>query len=129
MKNIFRWFKENFLGIKKVFKLKVKESCFSPQYYYFKFSNNNGWTWEYIIREDNNVYSYCDELEPGIKYFSACDIESRAKDFSTYEKCREHNDWVMNNINKTNKQRREKYYNSIKTLNRLRKKLTRNNGR
>ena len=123
MKNIFRWFKENVLGIKKVFKLKVKESCFSPQYYYFKFSNNNGWTWEYIIREDNNVYSYCDELEPGIKYFSACDIESRAKDFSTYEKCREHNDWVMNNINKTNKQRREKYYKSIENAKSVAKKI------
>lgn len=123
MKNIFRWFKENVLGIKKVFKLKVKESCFSPQYYYFKFSNNNGWTWEYIIREDNDVFSYCDELEPGIKYFSACDIESRAKDFSTYEKCREHNDWVMNNINKTNKQRREKYYKSIKNAKSVAKKI------
>lgn len=123
MKNIFRWFKENVLGVKKVFKLKVKESCFSPQYYYFKFSNNNGWTWEYIIREDNNVYSYCDELEPGIKYFSACDIESRAKDFSTYEKCREHNDWVMNNINKTNKQRREKYYKSIENAKSVAKKI------
>ena len=110
MKNIFRWFKENVLGIKKVFKLKVKESCFSPQYYYFKFSNNN-------------VYSYCDELEPGIKYFSACDIESRAKDFSTYEKCREHNDWVMNNINKTNKQRREKYYKSIENAKSVAKKI------
>lgn len=123
MKNIFRWFKENVLGIKKVFKLKVKESCFSPQYYYFKFSNNNGWTWEYIIREDNDVFSYCDELEPGIKYFSACDIESRAKDFSTYEKCREHNDWVMNNINKTNKQRREKYYKSIENAKSVAKKI------
>ena len=123
MKNIFRWFKENVLGIKKVFKLKVKESCFSPQYYYFKFSNNNGWTWEYIIREDNDVFSYCDELEPGIKYFSACDIESRAKDFSTYEKCREHNDWVMDKINKTNKQRREKYYKSIENAKSVAKKI------
>ena len=123
MKNIFRWFKENVLGVKKVFKLKVKESCFSPQYYCFKFSNNNGWTWEYIIRDEPDVYSYCDELEPCIKYFQACDVESRAKDFSTYEKCREHNDWVMDKINKTNKQRREKYYNSIENAKSFAKKF------
>ncbi len=123
MKKLFRWFKEDVLGIKKVFKVKIEESSFSPQYYCIKFSNDNGWSYEYIIRDEPDVYSCCNELEPCVKYFHACDVESKTKDFSTYEKCREHNDWVMDKINKTNKQRREKYYNSIKKAKSFAKKF------
>lgn len=106
---MFKWFKEKILGIKPIFKVKFEQSWFSEKWYCVKFSNNNGWTWRYIIGSRHDIDSSCGEEIVKVDYFSLDRIESVAKKFSTYEACCQYNDEIIAEVEKNNKIKREKY--------------------
>jgi hypothetical protein len=117
---MWKWFKEKVLGIKPIFKIKIETSCFSEIWFCVKFSNNNGWTWEYILKEDWKIPSPCNEWEVAIKYFQADDIGYIKEKFNTYEACIAYNENTFKRINEHNKNKREKYEsdtNKIKSFN------------
>ena len=47
--NIFKFIKENIFKIKPIFKIEIKESWFSKDWVYIRYSPNNGWTWYVLI--------------------------------------------------------------------------------
>ena len=112
MKKLYKWFKENILRIKPIFKVKIEESWFSEKYFCVKFSNNNGWTWEYLIRSKCDIDSKYDGYTTEVEYFSSDSIVRVAKDFTTYEKCRSHNDTVHEAVMKENDIRYKRYVES-----------------
>ena len=85
-KNFFRFIKEDVLGIKDIFRIKIEKCYWSERYVYIKFSKNNGWTWKYIIRYCNDIDSNCGEYEIELKPFN---IESLdwviSHEFNSYE--------------------------------------------
>ena len=104
-----KWFKENLLGIKPIFKIKIERACFSERYFCFKFSKNNGWNYEYIIEDKIDVNSPCYELITDIAYFPPSELESMAKNLDSYEKCLEYNERVYKKIKEINKTKRSNY--------------------
>lgn len=109
MKKLYKWFKENILRIKPIFRVKIQQSCFSEKYFCVKFSNNNGWTWEYLIRSTIDIDSKYDGYTTEVKYFSADNVEHIAKEFTTYDRCRSHNDTVYEAVMKENDIRYKRY--------------------
>lgn len=117
MRNIIKLFKERVLGIKPIFKIKIEKASFSERFFCIKFSNNNGWSWEYIIDDKYDIYSPCSELTTNIAYWGPDSIEIIAKGFDSYEKCLAYNKRVLDNIEKTNISRRKTYEKSLKNAN------------
>ena len=112
MKKLYKWFKENVLMIKPIFKIKIEESWFSERYFCVKFSNNNGWTWEYLICDKLDIDSKYDGYTTEVKYFSADNVEYITREFTNYEKCRAHNDTVHKAVMKENDVRYKRYVES-----------------
>jgi len=81
----------------------------TDNWFNIKFSNNNGWDWEYIIDDTVDILSPYDGYKAIKKDISAASIEDWARELNTYEKCRKHNDKIRENIEKTNEFRRKKY--------------------
>lgn len=115
--NMIKWFKERVLGIKPIFKIKIEKAWFSEKYFCIKFSNNNGWSWRYIIDVKYDINSPCSELTTDIAYWGPDSIETIAKDFDSFEKCLAYNKRVLDNIEKTNVSRRKTYEKSLKNAN------------
>lgn len=109
MKKLYKWFKENILRIKPIFKIKIEQSWFSERYFCVKFSNNNGWTWEYLICDKLDIDSKYDGYTTEVKYFSSDNVEHIAREFTTYGKCRAHNDNVREAVMKENNIRYKRY--------------------
>lgn len=106
---IVKWFKENVLKIKPIFKVKIVKTWFSDKWYNIKFSNDNGWTWYYIIEEGTDYCSPYYALKAREKDFRFDTVESWAKQFDTYKKCRENNDNVYKRIKEINAEKRKNY--------------------
>lgn len=117
MKKVYKWFKDNILRIKPIFKVKIHESWFSKRYFCLKFSNNNGWTWEYLISSKIDIDSKYDAYTTEVEYFSADEVEYIVKEYTTYDKCRAHNDKVYEAIIKENDTRYKRYIKSISKAN------------
>lgn len=109
MKKLYKWFKENILRIKPIFKVKIEESWFSEKYFCVKFSNNNGWTWEYLLSSKLDIDSKYDGYTTEVRYFPAEDVKYIAKEFTTYDRCRSHNDTVYEAVMKENDIRYKRY--------------------
>ena len=86
MKKLYKWFKENILKIKPIFKVEIEQSWFSERYFCLKFSNNNGWTWEYLISDKLDIDSKYDGYTTEVRYFSADNVEYIAKEYTTYDR-------------------------------------------
>ena len=119
MKKLYKWFKENILKIKPIFKVKIHPSWFSEKFFCLKFSNNNGWTWEYLIESKIDIDSKYDGYTTGVKYFSADNVEHIAREFTTYDKCRAHNDKVHEAVMKENEIRYKRYAESQSNANNI----------
>ena len=117
MKKLYKWFKENILRIKPIFKVKIEQSWFSEKYFCLKFSNNNGWTWEYLIRSERDIDSKYDGYTTEVRYFSADDVEYIVREYTTYDKCRVHNDTVYEDVMKENDIRYKRYVESQSKAN------------
>ena len=117
---MWKWFKEKVLGIKPIFKIKIETSWFSKVWFCVKFSNNNGWSWTYLLTDDWKIPSPCSEKETAIKYFQAGNLGYIKEQFNTYEACVAYNENTFKRINEHNKNKREKYesdINKIKSFN------------
>ena len=109
MLTVVKWFKENVLKIKPIFRIKIERTWFSDDWFTIKFSNNNGWSWEYIVEKTIDVDYPYRKLMSTKKYISSNSIEDWSRELNTYKKCREHNDKVMDNIRKNNDFHRKTY--------------------
>ena len=117
MKKLYKWFKENILKIKPIFKIKIEKSWFSERWFCVKFSNNNGWSWEYLICDKLDIDSKYDGYTTEVKYFSADNVEHITREFTTYDKCRAHNDTVREAVMKENDIRYKRYMESQSKAN------------
>lgn len=81
------------------------------------FSNNNGWTWEYLLRSTRDIDSRYDGYTTEVRYFSADDVEYIAKEYTTYDKCRAHNDTVYEDVMEENDIRYKRYVESQSKAN------------
>lgn len=117
MKKLYKWFKETILRIKPIFKVKIEQSWFSEKYFCLKFSNNNGWTWEYLISDKLDIDSKYDGYTTEVKYFSADNVEHISKEYTTYDRCRSHNDKVHEAVMKENAIRYKRYTESQSKAN------------
>ena len=113
IKRCIIWFKENVLGIKPIFKIKIVKSWFSEKYYAIKFSDDNGWSWRYLQEEGWDLSSHCDELECRVAYFSSEELKNIAPTLISYEACDEYNRKVREKIETVNRECRREYYKQI----------------
>lgn len=99
--NILKFIKENIFKIKPIFKIEIKESWFSKDWVYIRYSSNNGWNWYVIVEEtidaDENKW---DKYKVETRYVKITCIEDFMKynDLSSFEKCEQFcekiYDWV-----------------------------------
>ena len=113
IKRCINWFKINVLNIKPIFKIKIEKSWFSDRYFAIKFSNDNGWSWRYIQDYRYDAFSHCHEIKCEIAYFNPDSLRDITSQLTSYELCDAYNKKVIDNINNTNTERREKYYANI----------------
>lgn len=95
---LIKFIKENILRIRPVFKIKIIQTYFSNEFFNIKFSKNNGWIWEYIIRTelDNKYYV------PRVDNIHYTRIESFASKFKSYDDCINYNKYIYNLIKEKN---------------------------
>lgn len=110
IKRCINWFKINILNIKPIFKIKIEKAWFSDRYFAIKFSNNNGWSWRYIQDYKYDAFSHCSEIECEIAYFNPDRLKDITNQLTSYELCDAYNKKVIDYINNTNTERREKYF-------------------
>lgn len=110
IKRCINWFKINVLNIKPIFKIKIEKAWFSDRYFAVKFSNNNGWSWRYIQDYKYDAFSHCNEIECEIAYFNSDRLKEITSELTSYELCDAYNKKVIDYINDTNTERREKYF-------------------
>ena len=110
IKRCINWFKVNVLNIKPIFKINIEKSWFSDKYFAIKFSNDNGWSWRYIQDYRYDAFSHCDEIECEIAYFNPDRLKEITEQLTSYELCDAYNKKVIDYINNTNTERREKYF-------------------
>lgn len=106
---MWKWFKENILRIRPVFKIKIEKSSFSSDYFCIKFSKNNGWKWYYIIDETTDIDSPCNELTAKVRYFRNESVKAFVEKLHTFQDCFDHNCKVYENIKRTNEDRISRY--------------------
>ena len=106
---MIKFIKEKIFKIKPIFKIKIEKSWFSDNWYAIKFSNNNGYSWQYLIRAKNDHdYSY-PRLKTEVRYERYDSLKSFVKQFSTYEDCVAFNEDVRNKVKKFNDESYKKY--------------------
>ena len=125
LKRIFKFIKESIFNIKPIFKIQIEESWFSNRWYCIKFSGNNGWKWEYILRsasDFNAGYPNAQLIEK--ECISYTDVVQFAQEFQTYEDCAQYNQRVIERVRKNNQveldvynKRRKRYTNAIEDFN------------
>ena len=117
-KRFFRFIKEDVLGIKDIFRIKIEKCWWSERYVYIKFSKNNGWTWKYIIRHCNDIDSNCGEYEIELKPFNVEVLDwVISHEFNSYESCYKHNIDTYTFVNEHNTRVRREYEKKIKKGN------------
>lgn len=120
---MFKWFKEKVLGIKPIFKIELEKAHSDGLWYYIKFSNNNGWTWQYILDETWVPFSYCDEKETEHKWFSVKNLKYAVEEFKTYDDCVKYNNRVIKKIEQYNEFQRKQYDERIREAEKLIEKI------
>lgn len=86
------------------FQFKIVQSWFSGDYVTFKFSNDYGISWKYILKEGSD---FCDSFkdhfaEPVAYKLGSGDFDYEKRSFDTYEKCIEHNKKVFETVKNSN---------------------------
>lgn len=102
MKRIFKFIKEDVLGIKEAFKIKIEECWFNSDYYNIKFSKNNGWTWDYLLSKrlsSSGKWPMYYKEKLGAHFMHLRNI---LKNLDSYEDCVEYNEDVIREINIAN---------------------------
>jgi hypothetical protein len=127
VKTIFKFIKEDILQIKTVFKVKIEESWFSKEYYYVKFSENNGWTWKYLLKSIRIAFSSFSGEEALEKLtVNRNDVVGFAEQFKTIDDCLKYNQKVINKIRKHNTICKEEFQ---QTTNNIREEIRKFNSK
>lgn len=113
IKRCINWFKINVLNIKPIFKIKIEKAWFSDRWFAIKFSDDNGWSWRYIQDYKYDIFSHCSEIECEIAYFEPDRLKEITERLTSYELCDAYNKKVIDYINNTNTERRQKYFAKI----------------
>ena len=116
VKTIYRFIKENILQIKPIFKVKIEESWFSKEYYYVKFSKNNGWTWTYLLKSIKIAFpSFPGEEALEKLVVNRNNVVGFAKNFKTIDDCIKYNQDTINKMKEHNAICKEEYLQKLKT--------------
>ena len=103
VKTIFKFIKEDILQIKPIFKVKIEESWFSKEYYYVKFSENNGWTWKYLLQSTKIAFpSFPGEEALEKLTVNRNNVVGFAEQFKTIDDCLKYNQKVINKMREHN---------------------------
>ena len=118
LNKIIKFIKEDILRIRPIFKIKIVETYFSKQFFNIKFSKNNGWTWDYILRSElsNNYYV------PVVDNISYKNIEWFVSDFKSYEDCINYNNSIYKLIKEKNNIKDAGYTKAIDFIDNFNKK-------
>ena len=125
--NIIKFFKEEILQIKPIFKVKIEESWFSEEYYCVKFSENNGWTWKYLLKSIIiGVPSFPGEEALEKLTVNRNNIVGFAEQFKTIDDCLKYNQKVINKMRKHNTICKEEFQ---QTTNNIREEIRKFNSK
>lgn len=115
--NIFKFIKEKIFKIKPIFKIEIKESWFSKDWLYIRYSPNNGWKWYVIVEEvmDSNENKW-DKYKVETRYVKITDIKDflYIHDLSSFEKCEQFCEKIYNWVREHNERAYTEYIKEIK---------------
>lgn len=120
MKRVIKFIKENILGIKPIFRKRVKYFWWSNMWCYIEYTFDNGWSWHPILSLKTELcngltYKVAETASYHIDY-----VENTLKALNTLEDCIAHNKQILDAANKSRDelhQRLEKRINTIKNCN------------
>ena len=113
--NIIKFFKEEILQIKPIFKLKIEESWFSKEYYCVKFSENNGWAWKYLLKDTIIGFpSFPGEQALEKLTVNINNVVGFAEQFKTVDDCIKYNQNIIDKVNRHNSFCKEQYKQKMK---------------
>ena len=116
-KQIIKWFKEDVLNIKPIFKIEIKESWFSPDYVYIRYSPNNGYKWYVITGGERDYETNCrwKKYKVATAYYKIDCIETviNANNLNSYENCKAYVEKVYDWVEEHNAKAYEEYMNKI----------------
>lgn len=86
------------------FQFKIVSAWFGGGYVTFKFSNDYGVTWKYILREGSDMLdNFANHFTEPVAYkLGNGNFDYEKEKFNTYEKCIEHNNNVIEQIKISN---------------------------
>lgn len=117
---MFKFIKEKILRIKPVFKIQIKRSSFSNEYCYIRFSGNNGWTWQTILRAVDTFSfeaDYDGQMHAETKYIPYDEVVSFAKQFKTLNDCINYNNKLIEKVKDNNKKAKKDYIKKVNNIN------------
>ena len=110
--NIFKFIKENILKIKPIFRIEIKESWFSKDWVYIRYSSNNGWKWRVIIcyNYDTSIAAW-DKYKVDIEYIQINNVKEFIDEnqLNTFENCENYNEKVYKMIKEHNEREYNEY--------------------
>ena len=111
-KSIVKFIKENIFKIKPIFKIEIKESWFSKDWVYIRYSSNNGWKWHVIIdwRHDVSVAAW-DKYKVDTEYVRINEVKEfiDKNQLNTFENCEKYNEKVYKMIKEHNEREYNEY--------------------
>lgn len=127
VKTIFKFIKEDILQIKPIFKIKIEESWFSKEYYCVKFSENNGWTWTYLLKSTKIAFpSFPGEEALEKLVVNINNVVGFAKNFKTIDDCIKYNQDAINKMREHNAICKKEY---LQKLNNTQEKIRKFNSK
>ena len=108
-KKIINWFKRKETIIEPIFKIEIKESRFSTDWVYIRYSNDNGRNWYVITRGERDIDCMkWNKYKIDTLYIRITDIQDFMinNHFNSFEDCVKYNDDVVKWVEEHN----EKYY-------------------
>jgi hypothetical protein len=122
--NILKYIKENILKYKPIFKIKIKKTWFSCEYYNIMFSKNNGWTYDYIYKARTDYDGPYETYYAEPDCFKFTEIKNILKyNYKTLEECISHNESVFKYIERRNNENEEHYLTERKEFSDFKKTL------
>lgn len=113
IRRVFTFIKENILGIKPIFKIKIEKCWWGHDYVNIKFSKDNGWSWKYIVGQYFNAWSEYDGDMVDTKSFTVNEVEYVLRELKTYEDCITYNNKIYKKVKEHNDWKKEQYYSKI----------------
>jgi hypothetical protein len=113
--NILKFIKENIFRIKPIFKIEIKESWFSKDWVYIRYSPNNGWKLRVLItyNYDTSIAAW-DKYKVDIEYIKINEVKEFIDEnqLNTFENCEKYNEKVYKMIKEHNEREYNEYVNN-----------------